>query len=40
MKNNIFYRIKKMCQVLAYETASPKFVSKIFPKLEVGYRLD
>lgn len=39
-KRSIFYCFRRKCQVLLYKTTSPEFVSKLYFKHVLGYKLD
>ncbi len=40
MKKGIFYKIRRKIQVLAYHLCSPEFISKIYFKHVLGYKLN
>lgn len=39
-KKSIFYRIRRKVQVIAYKLTSPEFVSKLYFKITLGYKLN
>ena len=40
MKHGFFYKVRRKMQVLAYHATSPEFVSKIYFKHVLGYKLN